>query len=255
MYKRQVPDGLAYSLKEIGFDQVNMASNHAMDAWHEGIVRTLDVLDDAGLEHVGAYRTQAERDENNGILVEELNGISIAFLNYTYGTNGIPVPEGVRVNLIDTVRMAADLAAAREGSPDCIAVCIHWGNEYERQANAEQRRLARFLRRNGADLIVGSHPHVVQPFETDSSHVVLYSLGNFVSNQRRRYCDGGLVAEIEAVRHPDGRMSYSLEAVPVWVAMPGYRVVPSEVGDTMALPEAYALFREDVAEVLGGAYK
>lgn len=70
-----------------------------------------------------------------------------------------------------------------------------------------------------------------------------------------RYCDGGLVAEIEAVRHPDGRMSYSLEAVPVWVAMPGYRVVPSEVGDTMALPEAYALFREDVAEVLGGAYK
>ena len=97
--------------------------------------------------------------------------------------------------------------------------------------------------------------HVVQPFDADSSHVVLYSLGNFVSNQRRRYCDGGLVAEIEAVRHPDGRMSYSLEAVPVWVAMPGYRVVPSEVGDTMALPEAYALFREDVAEVLGGAYK
>ena len=76
-----------------------------------------------------------------------------------------------------------------------------------------------------------------------------------MSNQRRRYCDGGLVAEIEAVRHPDGRMSYSLEAVPVWVAMPGYRVVPSEVGDTMALPEAYALVREDVAEVLGGAYK
>lgn len=108
---------------------------------------------------------------------------------------------------------------------------------------------------HGADLVVGSHPHVVQPFDADSSHVVLYSLGNFVSNQRRRYCDGGLVAEIEAVRHPDGRMSYSLEAVPVWVAMPGYRVVPSEVGDTMALPEAYALFREDVAEVLGGAYK
>ncbi len=143
----------------------------------------------------------------------------------------------------------------RRGAPDCVAVCIHWGNEYERRENAVQRHLAQFLRRHGADLVVGSHPHVVQPFDADSSHVVLYSLGNFVSNQRRRYCDGGLVAEIEAVRHPDGRMSYSLEAVPVWVAMPGYRVVPSEVGDTMALPEAYALFREDVAEVLGGAYK
>ena len=178
-----------------------------------------------------------------------------ALLNYTYGTNGIPVPEGVRVNLIDTVRMAVDLAAAREGSPDCIAVCIHWGNEYERQANAEQRRLARFLRRNGADLIVGSHPHVVQPFETDSSHVVLYSLGNFVSNQRRRYCDGGLMAEIEAVRHPDGRMTYALDPVPVWVAMPGYRIVPPEVGDTMALPAAYSLFRKDVAEMLDQVYK
>ena len=176
-------------------------------------------------------------------------------INYTYGTNGIPVPEGVRVNLIDTVRMAADLAAAREGSPDCIAVCIHWGNEYERQANAEQRRLARFLRRNGEDLIVGSHPHVVQPFEIDSSHVVLYSLGNFVSNQRRRYCDGGLMAEIEAVRHPDGRMTYTLDPVPVWVAMPGYRIVPPEVGDTMALPAAYSLFRKDVAEMLDRVYK
>ena len=151
--------------------------------------------------------------------------------------------------------MAVDLAAAREGSPDCIAVCIHWGNEYERQANAEQRRLARFLRRNGADLIVGSHPHVVQPFETDSSHVVLYSLGNFVSNQRRRYCDGGLMAEIEAVRHPDGRMTYALDPVPVWVAMPGYRIVPPEVGDTMALPAAYSLFRKDVAEMLDQVYK
>ncbi len=96
---------------------------------------------------------------------------------------------------------------------------------------------------------------MVQPFETDSSHVVLYSLGNFVSNQRRRYCDGGLMAEIEAVRHPDGRMTYSLEAVPVWVAMPGYRIVPPEVGDTMALPAAYSLFRKDVAEMLDRVYK
>ena len=88
-----VPDDLAYSLKEVGFDLINMASNHAMDAWHEGIIRTLDVLDDAGLDHVGAYRTQEERDEDNGIVVKEINGVSIAFLNFTYGTNGIPVDD------------------------------------------------------------------------------------------------------------------------------------------------------------------
>ena len=103
----------------------------------------------------------------------------------------------------------------------------------------------------GADLIVGSHPHVVQPFETDSSHVVLYSLGNLVSNQRRRYTDGGLVARIEALRYPDGRRSYRLEPLPVWVALPRYRILPPEAADTAALPDAYALFRRDLRELTG----
>lgn len=231
-----------------------LANNHCCDGGAAGVHTTVAELRRCGIRHTGVFTDSLDRAANNPLWLEHC-GVRFALLNYTYGTNGIPVPEGVRVNLIDTVRMAADLAAAREGSPDCIAVCIHWGNEYERQANAEQRRLARFLRRNGADLIVGSHPHVVQPFETDSSHVVLYSLGNFVSNQRRRYCDGGLMAEIEAVRHPDGRMTYTLDPVPVWVAMPGYRIVPPEVGDTMALPAAYSLFRKDVAEMLDRVYK
>ena len=231
-----------------------LANNHCCDGGGAGVHTTVAELRRCGIRHTGVFTDSLDRAANNPLWLEHC-GVRFALLNYTYGTNGIPVPEGVRVNLIDTLRMAADLAAAREGSPDCIAVCIHWGNEYERQANAEQRRLARFLRRNGADLIVGSHPHVVQPFETDSSHVVLYSLGNFVSNQRRRYCDGGLMAEIEAVRHPDGRMTYTLDPVPVWVAMPGYRIVPPEVGDTMALPAAYSLFRKDVAEMLDQVYK
>ena len=231
-----------------------LANNHCCDGGAAGVRTTVAELGRCGILHTGVFTDSLDRAANNPLWVERY-GVRFALLNYTYGTNGIPVPAGVEVNLIDTARMAADLAAARRGAPDCVAVCIHWGNEYERRENAVQRHLAQFLRRHGADLVVGSHPHVVQPFDADSSHVVLYSLGNFVSNQRRRYCDGGVVAEIEAVRHPDGRMSYSLEAVPVWVAMPGYRVVPSEVGDTMALPEAYALFREDVAEVLGGAYK
>ena len=125
------------------------------------------------------FTDSLDRAANNPLWVERY-GVRFALLNYTYGTNGIPVPAGVEVNLIDTARMAADLAAARRGAPDCVAVCIHWGNEYERRENAVQRHLAQFLRRHGADLVVGSHPHVVQPFDADSSHVVLYSLGNFV---------------------------------------------------------------------------
>lgn len=173
-----------------------------------------------------------------------------AFLNYTYGTNGMPVPRGTTVNPIDTVQMARDLEALGE-SVDCTVVCIHWGNEYERRENASQRRLAAFLRRHGADVIVGHHPHVIQPCEADSTHVVLYSLGNFVSNQRRRYCDGGLVAEIDAVRHPDGRMTYALRTTPVWVVKPGYRVLPPEVADSLPLPPSYRLFREDTEALLG----
>lgn len=216
------PVALADALRDAGVDVAVLANNHCCDGGAAGVHTTVAELGRCGILHTGVFTDSLDRAANNPLWVERY-GVRFALLNYTYGTNGIPVPAGVEVNLIDTARMAADLA--------------------------------QFLRRHGADLVVGSHPHVVQPFDADSSHVVLYSLGNFVSNQRRRYCDGGLVAEIEAVRHPDGRMSYSLEAVPVWVAMPGYRVVPSEVGDTMALPEAYALFREDVAEVLGGAYK
>jgi bacterial capsule synthesis protein len=248
------PVALADAMRDAGVDVAVLANNHCCDGGATGVHTTLSELKRCGIRHTGVFADSVHRAGNNPLYIDRC-GVRFAILNYTYGTNGMPVPEGVEVNLIDTVRMAGDLAAARGGSPDCIAVCIHWGNEYERRENAAQRSLAQFLKRHGADLIIGSHPHVVQPFEADSSHVVFYSLGNFVSNQRRRYCDGGLLAGIEAVKHPDGRMTYSLDPVPVWVAMPGYRIIPPEVGDTMALPEAYAVFRKDVAQTLGLDYK
>lgn len=248
------PVALADALRDAGVDVAVLANNHCCDGGAAGVHTTVAELLRCGIRHTGVFTDSLDRAANNPLWLERY-GVRFALLNYTYGTNGIPVPHGVQINLIDTVRMAADLEAARNGRPDCVAVCIHWGNEYERRENAEQRRLAQFLRSNGADLVIGSHPHVVQPFEADSSHVVLYSLGNFVSNQRRRYCDGGLIAEIEAVKHPDGRMTYTLDPVPVWVAMPGYRIIPPEVGDTMALPAAYSVFREDVARMFEQTYK
>ena len=227
-----------------------LANNHCCDGGGEGIRTTIAELDRCGIRHTGVFADSVDYKNNNPLYLNYC-GMRLALVNYTYGTNGMPVPAGTVVNLIDTVRMASDVAGARAAGVDFIVACLHWGTEYERRENAGQRTLAAFLRRHGVDVVVGRHPHVVQPWQADSSHVVLYSLGNLVSNQRRRYTDGGLVAAVEAVRHPDGRMSYSLEVTPVWVALPGYRILPPEAADTMALPAAYDLFRTDVGTLTG----
>lgn len=239
------PAVLADALRAAGVDVAVLANNHCCDNGAEGIRTTIEELDRCGIRHTGVFADSADYKMNNPLYLKYC-GLRMALVNYTYGTNGMPVPEGMIVNRIDTVRMAADLAAARAAGVDFIVACMHWGDEYQRRENAVQRSLAAFLRRHGADVVVGSHPHVIQPWSCDSTHVVLYSLGNLVSGQRRRYTDGGLVAAVEAVRHPEGRMSYTLETAPVWVNVPGYRIVTPEAADTMSLPEAYRLFRDDL---------
>lgn len=185
------PAALADALRDAGVDVAVLANNHCCDNGAEGIRTSVEELDRCGIRHTGAFADSADYKKNNPLYLTHC-GIRLAIVNYTYGTNGMPVPEGTVVNLIDTVRMAADLAAARASGVDFIVACVHWGDEYQRRENAAQRSLAAFLRRHGTDVVVGSHPHVIQPWVADSSHVVLYSLGNLVSGQRRRYTDGGL---------------------------------------------------------------
>lgn len=244
------PMALAEALHDAGVDVAVMANNHCCDGGAVGIATTTQVLDSCGILRTGVFTDSLDRAARHPLWLLDSRKIPIALLNYTYATNGLPVPQGMAVNFIDTVRMAADIAAARTNGARCVAVCIHWGNEYERQPNTCQRTLARSLRRAGADLIIGSHPHVVQTYEADSTHAVFYSLGNFVSNQRQRYCDGGLMAQITLTVYPDGHITYETEAIPVWVALPGYRILPSDAADTMNLPTAYATFREDISELL-----
>lgn len=199
------PDALAYDMKTIGFDLVSTANNHSMDKGFNGVVRTLDTLDAAGLEHVGSYRTQEEFDQNKGIVVVDVNGISIAFLSYTYGTNGIPVnaENDFCINrfntdymstcsTLDEAKLSTELAHAKTLGVDLIAVMIHWGIEYQTVQNDYQNQVADFLLQNGADVILGSHSHVPQPIMTrtvtlsdgtEKTGYVCYSLGNFVSNQ------------------------------------------------------------------------
>ncbi|MEG2612371.1 MAG: CapA family protein, partial [Alistipes sp.] len=177
------PVALADALRKMGVDICVLANNHCCDGGAEGVRTTLAELDRCGIAHTGVFADSADYRAHNPLRLER-NGLRIALLNYTYGTNGIRTPQGILVNRIDTVAMERDLRLARTSETECVVVCIHWGNEYERHENQTQRALATFLRRHGADVIIGSHPHVVQPFEVDSVGVTFYSLGNFVSNQR-----------------------------------------------------------------------
>ena len=210
------PDGMAQGLKDLGFDLCLTANNHSLDKGWSGLSRTLDVLDETGLAHVGTSRTQEERDAN--LVVADVGGISVAFLGYTYGTNGIPVPKdhpycinvfntdylsGLRE--LDRDRLAADLEQAEAADADLIAVMIHWGVEYQTKQNAYQEEIADFLFANGADIILGGHSHVPQPMELRTLEdgrqgFVCYSLGNFISSQNDEYTDTTAVLTLELTR-------------------------------------------------------
>ena len=203
-------ESLADALRDAGFDVLLTANNHALDRGKKGMERTIDILDGINMPHTGTFKDSADRRRNHPLIVEK-NNFRLAMLNYTYGTNGIPVEKPNIVNFIDTVRMAADLIAAQNMEPDFIITCIHWGDEYKTTENAYQRKIASFLARHGCDLIVGSHPHVVQPLSKipsckGDSIYVIYSLGNFISNMRDRYRNGGITLEITLTKN-DGKVS------------------------------------------------
>lgn len=220
------PDELAEAAKKAGFDIFINANNHALDRGKKGIERTIDVLDNFGIIHTGTFTDVSQREINYPLIIEK-NNIRLAILNYTYGTNGLTVSPPNIVNYIDTAGIKEDIAKARLAEPDFIIVTLHWGQEYQRNENQQQRDLAEFLFQNGADAIIGSHPHVIQPIKkyyrnpNDSSdyNLVVYSLGNFISNQGDRYRDGGLMVELQITKAKSARLT-SLKTLPVFVYKP-----------------------------------
>lgn len=249
----RTPVQLADAMADMGIDAVVTANNHCCDGGASGISTTLEMLDSLGIAHTGTFADSVDFKRNNPYRFE-CGDISFALFSYTYGTNGLPVPNGRIVNLIDTVAMAGDLSAEHAGSADVRIVFVHWGNEYERRENRHQRDLAAFLHRHGADVVIGSHPHVIQPFEADSTSVTIYSLGNFVSNQQWRYSDGGLIATIDIEKRSDSRPTYKMMLEPVWVMVPDYTVIPTEVGDTIPMADPirrrYREFLDDTHRTL-----
>lgn len=239
------PDALATALKDAGIDVMVTANNHSNDSRALGVTNTIETLRTEGFWQTGTFKNKKERDVFYPLMVYKDN-FKLAFLNYTYGTNGVPTEAPTIVNLLDTVQMATDFAEARARKPHFIIAVVHWGLEYQLTENAEQRALARFMMREGADMIIGMHPHVVQPLKMESYKgkkvLVAYSLGNFISNQQQPNTDGGIMVQTElilkkgAAKATLGDYGY----IPVWRYIhkgskkTGYYAIPTYLADEMS---------------------
>lgn len=219
------PDQLAIALKNVGFDVLLTANNHCLDRGKNGLIRTIKILDSLNILHTGTFLDNIHRDTTFPLIIK-IKDFIIALLNYTYGTNGIKVQPPVIVNYIDTTIISKDIEKAKKYNPDFIIPILHWGNEYERNYNYEQKNLAEFFIKKGIKIIIGSHPHVVQPIEITYSNnndnqiidkLIVYSLGNFVSNQRSRYRDGGIILKITFKKYGNNAYVANCKYLPVWV--------------------------------------
>jgi poly-gamma-glutamate capsule biosynthesis protein CapA/YwtB (metallophosphatase superfamily) len=247
------PTALADALADAGFDIISTANNHALDQGYDGLVHTLETLRAKGLIPVG---TADSEEAAKQIPLVEKNGIVNAFLAFTYGTNGIPVPKDkpYAVHLIDEENMAEQIQQARALGADVVSVSLHFGNEYQRQPSEEQRSIARGAILAGADVVLGHHPHVVQPYEwfraeTEDGEIreglIIYSHGNFISNQFGDYKEYGAIFEVTFRKTylPDGTAETKItayDATPTWVhkyvsgGKNRYRVLPLDDTDALA---------------------
>lgn len=219
------PDDFIYALKDAGFDLLITANNHALDQGWDGVKRTIEIINDNQLYQTGTFVSKEDRDS---VRIFEINSITIAFLAYSENTNGLPIPKGkdFAINLIDEELMKNDIVKAREKNVDVVLVHLHFGREYLREPDDYQKQIVNKIIEYGADIIIGGHPHVIQPvnfFKTNNAELdsgfVAYSLGNFVSNQRWRYSDAGLILNIQISKNilTDSIYIREVNYLPTWV--------------------------------------
>ncbi|WAA13463.1 CapA family protein [Fervidibacillus halotolerans] len=241
------------ALIDSGVDIVSTANNHTLDRGESAIQNAIQYYERVGLPYVGHFK---DFEDQKQLRILTKNGIRFAFLSYTYGTNGIPVPEGKEylVNLIDLAKMKEEIERAKQEA-DVIVMSIHWGYEYHRYPSDEQRMIANELASYGVDIIFGHHPHVLQPFEwiqTDEKRVfVAYSLGNFLSGQMWDYKDIGGVVSLQVTKKvTDEGVDIQLsnpKFQPTYVSntnLKNYRVVPLEEAGAYGLQNAQEKYDE-----------
>lgn len=220
------PASLATALKNIGIDIITTAGNHCLDKGFKGLSETIDVLDSNKIEHLGTYKTAEDQEK---LFVKDVNGAKVAFINYTYGTNGIPVPTGKDfcVNLINKENIKKEIEKAKNEKVDVIIACMHWGQEYHTTQTKEQEELADFLFQNGVDIIIGNHPHVIEPFETKEVIMpdgtkkqcfVAYALGNFTADQNYENTRDSIIINLKITKKADGTVSIdSADYIPLYI--------------------------------------
>ena len=220
------PDEFAAAIRDGGFDFLTTCNNHSLDWGAPALLRTLDVLDGAGLGYTGTYRT---REESEQITLVEAEGFRIAILAFTFSTNGIPIPQGREylINLLEEEKVIADLAKARALEPDLIVVLPHMGNEYEEFTRPAFLHWMDLMLYHGADYVLASHPHVLQPMlirelvdieGVERTGFIMPSLGNFISTQRDEPMDAGIILKLDIVSQAGERpVLERVRFVPIWV--------------------------------------
>lgn len=260
------PAAMLDALKDAGFDVLTTSNNHSLDRRFKGIERTIDSLDARGFKHTGTYKFS---EDTSKVLVVESKGYKLAVFAYTFGTNGIPLPTGKEfcVSLMDSARMKRDVERAKQSGADQIAMFIHWGNEYERVPNNRQKEFANYLSQIGVDFIFGSHPHVIQPTafieNNQKKTFVIYSLGNFVSGQRKPFTDYGTILRVQLIKNRStGAVRLNkVDFIPTYVsANDGFQIIPikdaidafeqEKTSDLLYLPNEMARMKQIWPEVV-----
>lgn len=256
------PDEYLQAIIDAGIDIVLTANNHCLDTGNDGLERTIMMMDSVGVPHIGTYVDEFERDENYPYILEQ-NGIRVAILNFTYGTNGLVVEEPNIVNMMDTAIIAVDLITAKEVNPDVIIAIPHWGIEYQTLPSKEQRRMADWLIENGVDHVIGGHPHVAQPMEllNDGKNFVAYSLGNVISNQSKPNTYGGYMVRLDFVKNDSLTMLTDCAYIPYWVSRPhdnnfrhNYRILSLDEPDSL-LTKKERQQRDTISESMRTLFK
>lgn len=248
------PPEVATALRQIGYDSCSTSSNHTLDRGAPAIRTTLDVMDAAGLKHTGSFRSP---EESATPLLLDAGGVKVGHVAFTYGFNGIPLPQPWMANQLSTEGVLAAARAAKAAGAEVVVASLHWGNEYQHEATPEQKEMARALLADPAvDLIIGTHVHAVQPIEQVNGKWVVYGMGNEVArhSEPRGITEEGIVTRFKFVKGPSGWAVAEASYVPTLVEFgPPIRVV--DLTRVPANPRrAEALARTDgVVRSLGAA--
>ncbi|TYQ16704.1 UNVERIFIED_CONTAM: poly-gamma-glutamate synthesis protein (capsule biosynthesis protein) [Acetivibrio alkalicellulosi] len=225
------PDSILEALRYAGFHVLVTANNHALDRKKEGVLRTIEKINENGMIHVGTLA----KPEDDRFITIDVEGFKISIIAYSYSCNGnLPfLNEHERtymLNLIDEEKIKEDIKSAKESDSDIIIAYMHWGNEYHRTPSIHQETLATKMFDWGADIILGTHPHVIQKSEVleveGKNRYIIYSMGNFISNFRREdqgdrinkiYTEDGVIVHITLEKYNNQTIVKSVNHVPTWV--------------------------------------